>query len=102
MVFLIIGRKLSYSKKNRIYIAQKFFRATAKQQYNYEGKWVGIGPEKCTDPKRLREAITKKPDEFIEEISINTFQGETSTFTADDNLNSFLKPIGNVQLYFVY
>ena len=58
--------------------------------------------KKCTDPKRLREAITKKPDEFIEEISINTFQGETSTFTADDNLNSLWKPIGNVQLSFVH
>ena len=33
-----------------------------------EGKWVGTGPENCTDPKLLREAITQKPDEFIKKM----------------------------------
>ena len=34
----------------------------------------------CTDPKLLREAITPKPEEFIYEMSINTFLGERITF----------------------
>ena len=38
-------------------------------EYNQKGQWVGMGPENCTNPKLLRDAITKKPDEFLSEVS---------------------------------
>ena len=67
-----------------------------------QGKWVGTGPEDCTDPKLLREAITQKPDEFIKKMSINTFLGERITFSGacgtscvngTDSVKSLWKPI---------
>ena len=67
-----------------------------------QGKWVGTGPENCTDPKLLREAITQKPDEFIKKMSINTFLGERITFSGacgtfcvngTDSVKSLWKPI---------
>ena len=71
-------------------LTNSFFRAL--QEYNQEGKWIGYGPEKCTDPLSLREAITPKPEEFITEISINTIHGERIFFSANDSLGSFWKP----------
>ena len=85
-------------------------------EYNKKGRWVGTGPENCTDPKRLREALTRTPNEHIVGVSINTFQGEIISFSANssESFDSLWKtvdfvydpvsfnrydPIGNVQFY---
>ena len=76
-----------------------FFRNEASDAYNRKGRWVGTGPENCTDPKLLREAITKKPDEFLSEVSINTLEGKNISYSANasalanNSLDSLWKPV---------
>ena len=69
---------------------KKPFFFSAQDEYD-DGKWVGTGPDYCTDPKRLRKAITDKPDEIFLDMIINTFLGKSFYF--NDSFDSLWKPI---------
>ena len=74
---------LTHTKNKGIFILLIF-----RRDYFHGGQWVS---EICTDPELLFLNAIHTPGEFINEIKISTFQGESVVWSNESAMNSILK-----------